>query len=303
MNTTALEYMLALEEIGTVSGTAGRFYVSPSAISQCLHNEETRLGTPIFTRVGRDKRMTPTPAGRIYLRTARQIVEIRRKTYARLDVEIHDKTAIRIASVSMFRTMNEQVILPALEQHYSKERFEIQYTDSRSAIAWILNDLADYAIINLPPTGSSQVSQYPIGEDQLVIAAPRSMLHLPTDRDPSIADCVGLPWIFPTRRHQMRDHIDSILARSKITTDRIYDVDDFRMAAHFLLDGKGITVLPMSMSSLLPAEEYVTISLPTPVPFQYLLVWPKYRGSSKRKASIPEFIRDTWLQAGFRVQL
>ena len=48
MNTTRFEYLLALERIGTMTGVAKAYFISPSAVSQCLKNEEAQLGHPLF---------------------------------------------------------------------------------------------------------------------------------------------------------------------------------------------------------------------------------------------------------------
>ena len=40
MNTTRFEYLLALERTGTMTGVAKAYFISPSAVSQCLKNEE-----------------------------------------------------------------------------------------------------------------------------------------------------------------------------------------------------------------------------------------------------------------------
>lgn len=48
MNTSNYEYLLTLEETGSISETARRFYVSPSAISQCLKHAEAQLGLRSF---------------------------------------------------------------------------------------------------------------------------------------------------------------------------------------------------------------------------------------------------------------
>ena len=56
MNTSNYEYLLTLEKTGTISETARRFYVSPSAISQCLKNAEKQLGYPLFYREDRPEK-------------------------------------------------------------------------------------------------------------------------------------------------------------------------------------------------------------------------------------------------------
>ncbi|MCR4817862.1 MAG: LysR family transcriptional regulator [Fretibacterium sp.] len=82
MNFRLLEYIVAIEKYGTMTGAARKFFITPSALNQQLLKLEDTLGTPLFTRARR--RLIPTAAGEVYLRSARQILSIWQATSSEL---------------------------------------------------------------------------------------------------------------------------------------------------------------------------------------------------------------------------
>ena len=82
MDLRILEYVVSIEEYGSMTEAAEKLYITPSALNQQLLKLEKELGTPLFTRSKR--RMIPTAAGRAYLEGARRMLSIRQETYAKL---------------------------------------------------------------------------------------------------------------------------------------------------------------------------------------------------------------------------
>lgn len=82
MDLKQLEYIVAIEQYGNVTEAASRLFVTPSALNQQLLKLEKELNLLLFTR-GR-RQMIPTKAGRIYLDTAKQMLNMRQITYAQL---------------------------------------------------------------------------------------------------------------------------------------------------------------------------------------------------------------------------
>jgi LysR family transcriptional regulator for metE and metH len=68
-----LRMVAAVAASGSVTRAASEVHLTQSAVSHQLRDIETRLGTPLFLRVG--KRMVPTPAGRCVLATAQRVLD------------------------------------------------------------------------------------------------------------------------------------------------------------------------------------------------------------------------------------
>lgn len=71
------EYLIAIDEEGSVSGAARRLYMSQSSLSHFLKEFETNLGTPLFIRTNRG--MRPTASGKVYIQHMREILSENRK--------------------------------------------------------------------------------------------------------------------------------------------------------------------------------------------------------------------------------
>jgi LysR family transcriptional regulator for metE and metH len=68
-----LQMVAAVAASGSVTRAASALHLTQSAVSHQLRDIETRLGTPLFLRLG--KRMVPTPAGRRVLTTAQRMLD------------------------------------------------------------------------------------------------------------------------------------------------------------------------------------------------------------------------------------
>ena len=79
MDTKQIEYILKIAEENNITKAAEKLFITQSALNQQLLKLEKELGTPLFER--RKHSMIPTFAGRIYLRTAHQIVDMKKETY------------------------------------------------------------------------------------------------------------------------------------------------------------------------------------------------------------------------------
>lgn len=68
-----LRLMTEVAALGSVTRAAERLHLTQSAVSHQLRDIESRLGTPLFHRLG--KRMVPTPAGERVLRSASAVLD------------------------------------------------------------------------------------------------------------------------------------------------------------------------------------------------------------------------------------
>ena len=79
MDLRHLENILAIAEEASITRAAEKRFITQSALNQQLGKLEEELGTPLFIRSR--SAWQPTPAGRIYLEAARQMLLLRRSAY------------------------------------------------------------------------------------------------------------------------------------------------------------------------------------------------------------------------------
>src|SRR5215210_5399366 len=73
-----LQLIAAVAEMGSLTRAGDRLHLTQSALSHQLRGIESRLGAPLFLRIG--KRLVLTPAGERLLASARDILERLRQT-------------------------------------------------------------------------------------------------------------------------------------------------------------------------------------------------------------------------------
>ena len=289
MNITRFEYMLALERVGTMTGVAKAYFISPSAVSQCLKNEEAQLGHTLFK--SENHRMVPTEAGRIYLKGARRILKIQKDTMDKLNVIPQKHHSVRIAAAPMLYEKAASVIIPELNTRLPGTDFQLLRADSRVSVAYLLNDLADFALICSPPLNHTLLTEDVLGEDQLLLVVPRAYLRGQLTREPTIEDCNPLPFILLKSGTYTRGIENEILAKHHISLNRIYEVDDHIMARNFLEEGRGATFLPSSMIPDHAERHFFILPLKPPKTFNFILAYPNYTKPDKGKRDVPEVIR------------
>ena len=84
MDLKKLEYISAIAEEGSISHAAEKLFVTRPALNHFLLNLERHLGLKLFERNVNTKKLVPTYAGRLYMESVRQILDIRKQTYKML---------------------------------------------------------------------------------------------------------------------------------------------------------------------------------------------------------------------------
>lgn len=95
MDLKQIEYIIKIAEENNITHAAEKLFITQSALNQQLLKLEKELGTPLFYRSRTD--WHPTPAGEIYLETARKILLLKKEAYNK----IHDLCEIEKGKLSI----------------------------------------------------------------------------------------------------------------------------------------------------------------------------------------------------------
>ena len=77
MDTRQMEYIIQISEERSITKAAEKLFITQSALNQQLQKLEKELGLPLFVRTRSDWHLTP--AGEIYINTARQILNLKKE--------------------------------------------------------------------------------------------------------------------------------------------------------------------------------------------------------------------------------
>ena len=162
--------MRAVAEEGSLARAALRLHVTPSALSHQLRDVETRLGTPLFLRVG--KRMVPTAAGERLARSAQEILA----ALASAERAIHlfaggerGRLRVIVAGYASYRW------LPSVLQRYRERhpKIEVQMPEPAGPdpLTDVLGGTVDVAI-SARTADDKRLHCEPLVRDEVVLAVP-----------------------------------------------------------------------------------------------------------------------------------
>jgi len=186
MELRQIEYIIAIADEQSIARAAEKLYMTQSALNQQLLKLERELGIPLFER--RKKRMIPTPAGELYLDTARHMVRMREDTYRRIhDIAEETSGEISIAFTPERGAWMFSEVYPVFRKAYPKVRMKTYEARNRVMEQLILNREVTIGCLSyLGHNQSKKFSYYSEAEEELLLALPAShpLAYLSTDQVP-----------------------------------------------------------------------------------------------------------------------
>ncbi|MDO4299163.1 MAG: LysR family transcriptional regulator [Lachnospiraceae bacterium] len=170
MDVKYLKYILAIAERRNMTKAAEELYVSQSSLSQYLSRLEQELNTPLFYRAKGE--LTLTPAGELYVKAARQVVEIQKNLYK--DIASLDKRGhISVGVTSNFALRMLSEIIPEFKQTYPEVTVEISEVGLPAIKKMLAEELLDLGIAAAPDTASFDGNTYVLRKEEVLFAVPK----------------------------------------------------------------------------------------------------------------------------------
>lgn len=124
MNTTVMEYMVAIAEEKSVTKAVERFYLSTAVLHRHIRNIEKDLGAPIFCY--KENEIQLTPAGVIFVNNTQAILHLEKEMKKRLTKLCKEnQNVIRVAIDDPFYNSTVRNILPAFQEKFPECRLEL----------------------------------------------------------------------------------------------------------------------------------------------------------------------------------
>ncbi|MCI6886618.1 MAG: LysR family transcriptional regulator [Lachnospiraceae bacterium] len=249
MNLSQLPYIIAIASTGTLSAAASRLGVSQPALSLYLKELEQETGLELFFRSKRQ--LIPTPAGRLYIEAAQQIL-------ASLD---HTKKAI-----SELQTQQEITITAGVSPNRGIAMFASLYPEFHQRFPFIqlipreglANELKtllrqgvlDCAIATHSGKDSEDLQMLPIHSEELVLAVPsfytndhgiRRFEELPMADLHDFSDC---PFVIPSSKTTQYELIQDIFLKNDFHPRVTDDCSNILVQEAMILSGSHIGLLP-----------------------------------------------------------
>ncbi len=249
MDVRIMEYMVAIEEEGSLARAAERIHISQSALSQSLSKLEQELGGPLFVKTGR--RQTPTEIGKIYLRGARELLKIKEDTYDRIKkLSGVENQGIRMSICSQAAMLYKETILAALREKMPHLRLELHQTIDSLATKYLLSGVMDIAIHCVGQDRNSMLDYVPLYTDRLVLAVPEKLAWSGKGIDYSRLQ--AMPFIYPDKSSYIHKAVDSLLLEKHLIVNSLYRADSVEDMATLVRHGYGSAFLPLRVAQITP---------------------------------------------------
>lgn len=179
MNLKQLPYIVAIAETGNLSSASVRLGVSQPALSKYLQELERETGIPLFFR--NKKQYIPTPAGKLYLQTARRILELQRHTASSiLPMKADQEGELRLG-VSPNRGIEVLArAYPSLDLRYPRVKLTVKEGYAAQFMEMLLRGEVDTVITSYYRELPEELRRLHLFTEELVMAAPAS--HFPLDQ-------------------------------------------------------------------------------------------------------------------------
>lgn len=271
MDVKILEYLLVLEQEGTISKAAEKIHISQSALSQNLSKIEQELGTPLFQRI--EKKLYPTAAGTCYLNGIRKMIQIKRETYERIEnLTRQENNLLRIAVCPQVHSTYGNKMLKGLKNVVKNYHLKFHETESITAKEYLINNFTDAAILCANSLPNGLLQYYPLYQEHLMLAVPQEMSW--NSSQIQLQELKKCPFVLPSGDTFLRPLINHLLESTFWFPRNIYEsakIDDVKMLAEH---GYGAAFLPVAMTTGL--EHCRLYSWPSASEYQVVFAYSKY---------------------------
>jgi len=180
MDLRQIENIIMIEQEQSISKAAEKLFLTQSALNQQLLRLEKELGIQLFER--RKHRMIPTFAGKIYLATAHQMIDMKKETYKIIhDVAEEITGEISIAYSPERGSAMFSDIYPVFHQNYPHITFHIRETHAKTMELLLMQKEVTLACIVYSGNMKNPAFEYiDLKEELMVLGLPGShpLAHL-----------------------------------------------------------------------------------------------------------------------------
>ena len=268
MDLHQLEYILAIEQEGSVSKAAKKLYITQSALNQQLLKLEQELGTPLFER--RNRRMVPTLAGRIYLSTASRMMDMKQETYKIIhDISEENSGEISLAYTPEAGARMFAAVYPLFHRQYPNITFRIHEARNKKMEQLVLQKTVSFAF-----SSYYEMSRHPdldyldMATEYMVLAVPEThhLAPLAGENSWETLPIINLnlfqndPFVLCSKETLLRDMIDYCFSRVGLSPKILFESTSTHTIVSMISQQIAPGFLPQSYAK--PGQNMVYFTVP-----------------------------------------
>ncbi|RHP47336.1 MULTISPECIES: LysR family transcriptional regulator [unclassified Clostridium] len=262
MDTRQLEYIIQISEERSITKAAEKLFVTQSALNQQLQKLENELGIALFVRNRSDWQLTP--AGEIYVRTARQILNLKKDAYSQIE-DLKESGSRRISlgliperGVNMFTA-----IYPEFHRTFPDTRIEPVECNVRTMQNLITKNELDLGLITLMQSQKDENTYLHMKDEEIFLAVPVShaLAHLGSCKSEdapeiSLSRFSADPFILITRRSTMYQLEEALFSQAVFQPQVLFSTSSNVSKYRMVLADVGCALLPEIFAQSDPGIRY-----------------------------------------------
>ena len=298
MNAKQFKYVLVLAKEGSFSKAADTLNISQPSLSQYIKKIEKEVGIELFDRANGDVRITD--AGRVYIETARQILDLEHQMQnAMIDLSAYKSGSLVVGAAPYRAASMMPIIAAAFQKKFPGMHLIVREGTTAELAEGMERGEFDLAL-TLLPIDKRLFGYEKVVEEELVLAVPKSVLPFTAveraDRKhPAIEAKVvnGQPFVMLTETQYMRKQLDSFLYAHKMTVRTAAVVKSLEAQIEFVKAGVGMALMPSGIERFCKTGEVRFYSFVELLPKREVVVmWRKDRKLSKVAEELKYMIHD-----------
>lgn len=252
MNIRTMIYLTAIANEGTLSAAGRKLGVSQPTLSVFLSRLEQELGTELF--IHEQKRLIPTPAGKILLDASKKIIRVKERVYQSIYQMNHESTETLVIGATPLRgAVTFARIFYEFNQHFPHIKLEIRENYMSSLKTMIVNGEANLALGSCYDSNDSELEYITIAKEEMVLGVPalHPLAHLQTsDGKPAASADIRLfkdvPFILLKQGTTIRSVSDALFANTGLQPTIAFETNNNLIVKQMISEGAGIGFLPAS---------------------------------------------------------
>ena len=241
MDLRQLEIIRAIADTGSFTAAGEKLRVSQSAVSRQILLLEEELGEPVFYRIGRRIRITPT--GEALLQLSHRVFDDMHETVTGIsDTRETLRGTMRLVGGMTVCLYVFPTLLAEVRRTFPSLDLKITVGDIERSIDMLRSGAADLGLVTLPVDATDLVSVPVLEEELLLITYPAHPLAKKRKILPS--DLHGQPFILFEAGSVTQRLVGKFFGEEQIEPDIVMETENVEIIKAMVHFGLGISIIP-----------------------------------------------------------
>lgn len=247
-----MEYIVAIANAGSISKAAETMYITRSAMNYALLNLERDLGVSLFRRV--NNRLFPTTAGSIYIRYARQILELTSACNTAIqDLKDNTKGSISIGITPGYGQAMFTLVYPEFYKKFPKYDIHLMEGNAKLLYSYLKEGKIDFAWCAFHKY-DKDLEHFVLRKERVYLAVPRTICRQPYDEKKLLqTECANLSlyksdrFILMNPNSLVREITDVYFSEAGFQPHILFETSVINMVRNIISTGIALSFFPINI--------------------------------------------------------